>query len=101
MGDYRLGDDLDDYCVKCKRLTNHSILAIVGGEPAKVRCRTCYNEQAYRRCEVPPTKRELKKAELFRQVLASTGAPEAAAAPPGGNGEPAGTVAAKPKARKS
>lgn len=68
MGALRLGDDIDDYCIKCKRVTNHSILALVGGEPAKVRCRTCYNEGPYRRCVVPPTKRELQKAALIEQM---------------------------------
>jgi hypothetical protein len=82
MTDYRLGDDVDDYCVKCKRLTNHSILAIVAGEPAKVRCRSCYHEQAFRRGEAPPSKRELKKAELFNQVLSGLGTPAGAVKPP-------------------
>jgi hypothetical protein len=79
MADYRLGDDVDDYCIKCKRLTNHSILAIIAREPVKVRCCSCYHEQPYRRGEVPPSKRELKKAELFKQVMAGMGAPAAEA----------------------
>jgi hypothetical protein len=75
MSDYRLGDDLDDYCVKCKRMTNHSLLAMVDNEPAKVRCRSCYNEHNFRRGEIPPSKKDLKKAELFNAVLTSI-APE-------------------------
>ncbi len=83
MAALRLGDDIDDYCIKCKRVTNHSILAIVDGEPVKVRCRTCYNEGPYRRCVVPPTKRELQKAALMQQMLEEAQpAPEPAAAPP-------------------
>ena len=79
----RLGDDVDDYCVKCKRVTNHSILSMVEGEPAKVRCRTCYAEQQYRRCEIPPSKKDLKKAALFYQVLSAIpGAGDAPAAEP-------------------
>lgn len=62
MWGLRLGDDIDDFCVKCKRITNHSVLAIVGDAPAKVRCRTCYHEQEFRDSIAPPTKRELKKA---------------------------------------
>lgn len=72
----RLGDDVDDYCVKCKRVTNHSILSMVDREPAKVRCRTCYAEQQFRNCVIPPSKKELKKAALFNQVLASKPDPE-------------------------
>jgi hypothetical protein len=75
MAEVRLGDVIDDYCVKCRRLTNHSVVSIMNGEPAKVRCRTCYNEHDYRREEIPPSKREAKKKELFDSVL-STVAPE-------------------------
>lgn len=78
MFQLRLGDDVDDYCIKCKRLTNHSILSLVEGEPAKVRCRTCYNEGPFRKGEAPPSKRDLKKAELFNAVL--SGIPGAAEA---------------------
>lgn len=76
MSEYRLGDDLDDYCVKCKRVTNHSLLAMVDNQPAKLRCRSCYNEHNFRRGEIPPSKKDLKKAELFNSVLSSI-APEA------------------------
>ena len=71
MFELRLGDDVDDYCIKCKRLTNHSILSLVDGQPAKVRCRACYNEGYFRNCEVPPSKKDLRKAELFNTVLGS------------------------------
>jgi len=66
---YRLGDDVDDFCPKCKRLTNHNIVSLMGDRPAKVRCRTCYHEQDFRDGVPPPSKRDLKKAELFNQVL--------------------------------
>ncbi len=69
MAAFRLGDDIDDYCIKCKRVTNHSILAIVDGEAVKVRCRTCYNEGPFRNCVAPPSKRELQKAALMKQML--------------------------------
>lgn len=75
MSDYRLGDDLDDYCIKCKRVTNHSLLAMVDNKPAKLRCRSCYNEHSFRHSEIPPSKKDLKKADLFKTVLSSV-APE-------------------------
>ncbi|MBI3683383.1 MAG: hypothetical protein HY235_23670 [Acidobacteria bacterium] len=71
MAAYRLGDDLDDYCTKCKRVTNHSIVSLVHDQPAKMRCRACYNDHDYRRCEIPPSKKELKKQALFNEVLAT------------------------------
>jgi len=80
MAALRLGDDIDDFCIKCKRVTNHSILAIVDGEAVKVRCRACYNEGPYRKCVAPPSKRELQKAALMKQMLEQ--APQAPPAPP-------------------
>jgi hypothetical protein len=63
MGEKRLGDVIDDFCVKCRRLTNHSIVSLFQDEAAKVRCRTCYHDHDYRHEQAPPTKKELKKAE--------------------------------------
>jgi hypothetical protein len=82
MGDFRLGDVLDDFCVKCRRLTNHSIVSLMAGKAAKVRCRTCYNDHDFRNEQAPPSKKDLKKAALFNEVLASVapGAVPAAAA---------------------
>jgi len=74
MPEMRLGDVIDDFCVKCRRVTNHSIVSIINGEAAKVRCRTCYHDHDYRHEQAPPSKKDLKKAELFKEVL-STVAP--------------------------
>ena len=86
MSDLRLGDVIDDYCVKCRRITNHSIVSIVSGEAAKVRCRTCYHDHDYRHEQAPPSKKDLKKAELFNEVL-STVAPSTAEAASAVEGE--------------
>jgi hypothetical protein len=75
MRDLRLGDVLDDFCIKCRRLTNHSIVSLLDGKAAKVRCRTCYNAHDFRNEQAPPSKKDLKKAALFNQVLASAGVP--------------------------
>jgi hypothetical protein len=80
MAELRLGDIIDDYCVKCKRLTNHAVVSIMNGAAAKVRCRTCYSDHDYRNEQAPPTKRDLQKAALFAEMLASAGAPGAGAA---------------------
>jgi hypothetical protein len=70
MRDFRLGDVIDDYCVKCRLLTNHSIVSLVNGEPAKMRCRTCYSDHDYRHEQIPP-KKDPKKQELFKEVLSA------------------------------
>jgi hypothetical protein len=90
MWGLRLGDDIDDYCTKCKRLTNHAVLSIVGEDAAKVRCRTCYHEQDYRKGIAPPTRKELKQAELMNAMLAKA---------PGGT-EDAGGAASSKKAKE-
>jgi hypothetical protein len=97
--DLRLGDVIDDYCVKCRRLTNHAIVSIVDGDAAKVRCRSCYSDHHYLREVVPPTKKELQKQKLFEAVLAGAGVPEIAPLP----NEPEPTVepASKPKKKKA
>ncbi len=58
----RLGDDVDDHCIKCKRMTNHAIVALIDEQPAKVRCRSCYHDHEFLNGIAPPTKKELKKA---------------------------------------
>jgi hypothetical protein len=73
MSEFRLGDVIDDHCIKCRRITNHSIVSIVTALPAKVRCRTCYHDHDYRNEQAPPSKKDLKKAELFKEVLAAAG----------------------------
>jgi hypothetical protein len=65
----RLGDVIDDYCVKCKRIMNHSVVSVVNEEPAKVRCRTCHSDHDYRHEQAPPPKVDLRKKALFNEVL--------------------------------
>ena len=69
MSNLRLGDIIDDYCIKCRRLTNHAIVSIVNEEVAKVRCRSCYHDHDYLHEQIPPSKKDLKKLELFNAVL--------------------------------
>ena len=70
MPEHRLGDAIDDYCIKCKRLTNHQIVSVMEAAPAKVRCRSCYNDHDYRHEVVPPTKKELKKRQELDEAMA-------------------------------
>jgi hypothetical protein len=105
MPDLRLGDVIDDFCVKCRRLTNHSIVSLLNGAAAKVRCRTCYSDHDYRNEQAPPSKKDLKK--LFAEVAANVAQPPAsspveapveAPAPPE---EPGGKKKAKPSAKRA
>jgi hypothetical protein len=83
MRELRLGDIIDDFCVKCRRLTNHAIVSLMDNQAAKVRCRTCYGDHDYRHEQAPPSKKDLKKAALFNEVLSSVAPiPEPIAAEP-------------------
>src|SRR5689334_24722621 len=69
MREVRLGDDIDDYCVRCKRIMNHAVVSVMNGEPAKVRCRTCHSDHDFRHEQPPPPKVDARKAALFNEVL--------------------------------
>jgi hypothetical protein len=69
MRDIRLGDDIDDFCVRCKRVMNHAVVSVISAAPAKVRCRTCHSDHDYRHEQAPPPKVDARKAALFSEVL--------------------------------
>jgi hypothetical protein len=68
-GQYRLGDIIDDFCVRCKRTMNHAVVSVLNSEPAKVRCRTCHSDHEYRHAQPPPSKIDARKQTLFNEVL--------------------------------
>src|ERR1035437_4215381 len=67
--DIRLGDDIEDFCVRCKRVMNHNVVSVLNGQAAKVRCRTCYSDHYFRHEQAPPPKVDARKAALFNEVL--------------------------------
>src|SRR5436309_3150694 len=69
MREVRLGDDIDDFCVRCKRVMNHAVVSVINAEPAKVRCRTCHSDHDFRHEQAPPPKVDPRKAALFNEVL--------------------------------
>ena len=44
----RLGDIVDDYCPRERRITNHTIVALVGDDIRQTRCSTCDGEHVYK-----------------------------------------------------
>ena len=99
MDELRLGDVIDDYCIKCRRITNHAIVSLLAGEVAKVRCRSCYHDHNYLKEIAPPSKKDLKKAELFNAVLAQADPPAAPAAEEVAHAEVAAPAPAAKKTR--
>ncbi|MGE5358614.1 MAG: hypothetical protein ACM3NQ_06305 [Bacteroidales bacterium] len=68
----RLGDIVDDYCPRERRLTNHAVVAMVGPDIKQTRCTTCDTEHEYKRAKVPAArKKKDSPPALFKQVLAA------------------------------
>jgi hypothetical protein len=44
----KVGSDIDAWCTRCKMTLGHTILAMVGSRPVRVRCNTCQGEHNYR-----------------------------------------------------
>jgi hypothetical protein len=81
----RVGDLVDDYCPRERRLTNHAIVALVGDEIRQVRCTTCDAEHEYRGGKVPVSRKKtgvaLPPLPPSRAVVSGPAGPEPAAAP--------------------
>jgi hypothetical protein len=68
----RLGDILDDYCPRERRLTNHAVVAMIGDDVKQTRCTTCEAEHVYKHAKVPRQRRKSETpAALYAQVAAS------------------------------
>jgi hypothetical protein len=68
----RLGDILDDYCPRERRVTNHAVVAMVGPDVKQTRCSTCETEHEYKHAKVPRQRRKSgKPAALYSQVAAA------------------------------
>jgi len=68
----RLGDILDDYCPRERRVTNHAVVAMVGDDVKQTRCTTCDAEHEYKHAKVPRQRRKAETpAVLYSQVLAN------------------------------
>lgn len=49
------GDPIESHCTKCRKITNHIIVAMDADGPAKVQCNTCGGQHKYRRAVVAKT----------------------------------------------
>ena len=54
----RLGDILDDYCPRERRVTNHAVVAMLGPDVKQTRCSTCDTEHEYKHAKVPRQRRK-------------------------------------------
>jgi hypothetical protein len=66
----RLGDILDDYCPRERRVTNHAVVAMVDEDVKQTRCTTCDAEHVYKGAKAPRKKKTETTGKLYKQVLA-------------------------------
>jgi len=82
----RLGDILDDYCPRERRVTNHAVVAMIDADVKQTRCTTCDSEHEYKHAKVPRQRRKAETpAALYAQVAAN--APKRVAHEAAPNGE--------------
>jgi hypothetical protein len=67
----RLGDILDDYCPRERRLTNHVVVAMIGEMVKQTRCTTCESDHEYKHATVPRPRKKSEQSTLYSQVLAN------------------------------
>jgi hypothetical protein len=60
----RLGDILDDYCPRERRITNHAVVAMIEDEVKQTRCTTCDADHEYKEAKVPAPRRKKPEASL-------------------------------------
>ena len=66
----RLGDILDDYCPRERRVTNHAVVAMIEEDVKQTRCTTCDAEHAYKGGKAPRRRKKETTAALYKEVLA-------------------------------
>jgi translation initiation factor IF-2 len=53
----RLGDIVDDYCPRERRITNHAVVAMIEDAVKQTRCTTCDADHEYKEAKVPAQRR--------------------------------------------
>src|SRR6267154_908573 len=68
----RLGDVLDDYCPRERRVTNHVVVAMIGDAVKQTRCSTCDADHEYKQAKLPRLRRKTEApAALAAQGFAA------------------------------
>ena len=61
-----VGSDVEAYCTKCKMVLAHTIVALQGLKPRRVKCNTCNGEHNYRATK--PLGKTAKKSEKAKST---------------------------------
>jgi len=66
----RLGDIVDDYCPRERRITDHAVVAMIGDAIRQTRCTACDAEHPYKGGKAPRRKKAPATGRLYKEVLA-------------------------------
>jgi hypothetical protein len=83
----RLGDLVDDYCPRERRVTDHAVVAMIDDAIKQTRCTACDAEHPYKGGKAPRRRKAPVTARLYKEVLA--GLKEADPETDADSGEPA------------
>jgi hypothetical protein len=68
----RLGDIVDDYCPRERRVTNHAVVAMIEDDIRQTRCTTCDTEHEYKQGRMPTLRKKKDPASAaYQEVLAA------------------------------
>jgi len=71
----RLGDILDDYCPRERRITNHAVVAMIEDQVKQTRCTTCDADHEYKQAKVPSSRRRKPGDAPVSELLEGAQAP--------------------------
>ena len=66
----RLGDIVDDYCPRERRITDHAVVAMIDDAIKQTRCTACDAEHPYKDGKAPRRKKTPATGRLYKEVLA-------------------------------
>jgi hypothetical protein len=92
----RLGDVLDDYCPRERRVTNHVVVAMIEDDVKQTRCTTCDADHEYKQARAPSPRRAKPGAAL--QEGSESFEPKPTLAPPARAESPTAAESALPAA---
>ena len=76
----RLGDIVDDYCPRERRVTNHAVVAMIEDQVKQTRCATCDADHEYKQGRAPSVRRRKAEGVLAQEPPEALGRPRHATA---------------------
>ncbi len=78
----KVGDIVDDYCPRERRVTDHAIVAMIDDTIRQTRCAACESEHPYKEARTPKPRRKAAPGALYDEVLANVTDNPTPVAPP-------------------